>query len=400
MHGSPTITRIELTAFEITVPNVGTDRGGLHVRYAPGPGDPQVRFAVRILTDEGVIGEYIPPRGRARVAMAACEALGYRLLGTAALERERHYWSMRRATVHIGELGIGPLDVALWDLAGKYQEVSVATMLGGWRERLPAYASTLGGDRLDGSLSNPDAYADFAEQCLEMGYPAYKMHGWNAGDPGEESAMIRAVGERVGGRMEVMYDAACHLRSLADAIRVGRVCDEHELFWYEDPYADGGISIHGHRKLKEHVRTPLLITEHVRNPETTTDILVAGASDFGRVDPDYDGGLTGSWKAAPRRRGARARCRGARPWPRDAPSHGEPSLEQLLRGQPSAPADRERVVASGLRLRLLGRAQCGRGGRLRAGALGTRPWRHLRLGLRERARARTTSPGLVPHQRS
>ena len=53
MHGSPTITRIELTAFEITVPNVGTDRGGLHVRYAPGPGEPQVRFAVRILTDEG-----------------------------------------------------------------------------------------------------------------------------------------------------------------------------------------------------------------------------------------------------------------------------------------------------------------------------------------------------------
>ena len=298
MHGSPTITRIELTAFEIAVPNVGTDRGGLHVRYAPGPGEPQVRFAVRILTDEGVSGEYIPPRGRAKVAMAACEALGYRLLGGAALERERHYWSMRRATVHIGELGIGPLDVALWDLAGKHQGVSIATMLGGWRERLPAYASTLGGDRLDGGLSSPEAYADFAEQCLEMGYPAYKMHGWNVGDPGEESAMIRAVGERVGSRMEVMYDAACHLRSLADAIRVGRVCDEHGLFWYEDPYADGGISIHGHRKLKEHVRTPILITEHVRNPETTTDILVAGASDFARVDPDYDGGLTGSWKAA------------------------------------------------------------------------------------------------------
>ena len=36
----------------------------------------------------------------------------------------------------------------------------------------------------------------------------------------------------------------------------------------------------------------------MRNPETTTDILVAGASDFARVDPDYDGGLTGSWKAA------------------------------------------------------------------------------------------------------
>ena len=105
---------------------------------------------------------------------------------------------MRRATVHIGELGIGPLDIALWDLAGKHQGVSVATMLGGFRERLPSYASTLGGDRIGGGLSSPEAYADFAEGCLEMGYSACKMHGWNEGDPKEEGAMIRAVAERVG----------------------------------------------------------------------------------------------------------------------------------------------------------------------------------------------------------
>ena len=61
---------------------------------------------------------------------------------------------MRRATVHIGELGIGPLDVVLRDLAGKHQGVSVATMLGGFRERLPAHASTLGGD---GMLRGPRA---------------------------------------------------------------------------------------------------------------------------------------------------------------------------------------------------------------------------------------------------
>ncbi len=51
--------------------------------------------------------------------------------------------------------------------------------------------------------------------------------------------MIRAVAKHVGGSMDIMYDAACHLKTLTDAIRVGRVCDEHELLWYEDPYADG-----------------------------------------------------------------------------------------------------------------------------------------------------------------
>lgn len=110
--------------------------------------------------------------------------------------------------------------------------------------------------------------------------------------------MLRAVAERVAGRMALMYDSSCHLKTFADAVRVGKVLDEYGYYWFEDPYADGGISINGHRRLKEHVKTPILITEFVRNAETTIDTLVAGATDFARVDPDYDGGITGCYKAA------------------------------------------------------------------------------------------------------
>ena len=294
----PIVTRIELIAFDITVPNTGTDKAGLGVSYVPGPGMPMRRFAVRMHTDTGIVGEYVPPRARAKVIMAACEALAHSLIGKPALERERHYQSMRRATKHIGEVGIGALDIALWDIAGKHQNVSIATMLGGYRKRLPTYASTLGGDRSADGLSSPQAYADFAVQCLELGYPAYKMHGWSAGDPREEIPMLRAVSERVGDRMEIMYDSSGHLKTFADAVKVGKVCDELGFYWYEDPFADGGISINAHRRLKEHVKTPILITEFVRNVETTIDILAAGATDFGRADPDYDGGITGCLKTA------------------------------------------------------------------------------------------------------
>ena len=298
MTETPVIQRIEFTAFEVTIENMESDPAGLGLSYRPGPGAPQLRFAVRIISHLGVVGEYFPPRGRARVIMTACEALAHSLIGKPALERERHYRTLRKLTKHIGEVGIGALDIALWDLAGKHQGVSVTEMLGGYRKRLPAYASTIGGDRLPDGLSSPEAYADFAERCLEIGYPAYKMHGWHEGDVAEEEAMIRAVAERVGGRMEIMYDGACHLRTLADAIRIGRVCDDCGLYWLEDPYADGGVSIHGHRMFKQSVRTPLLISEHVRNLETATDMLAAGATDFARADPDYDGGLTGCHKLA------------------------------------------------------------------------------------------------------
>jgi L-alanine-DL-glutamate epimerase-like enolase superfamily enzyme len=232
------------------------------------------------------------------VLMSAGVALAHALLNKPALERERHYQTMRRLTKHVGEAGIGSLDIALWDLAGKCCGLSIAQMLGGHRWQLPAYASTIHGDEQKGGLSQPEAYADFAESCLDLGYPGFKMHGWKAGDPKRESKMIRAVAERVGGKMEVMYDASCYLKTLTDAIRVGQVCDEYDLLWYEDPYADGGLSFSGHKLLKQKVRTPIMIGEHVRTVETHTDLMISGATDFGRVDPDYDGGITGCYKAA------------------------------------------------------------------------------------------------------
>ena len=61
-------------------------------------------------------------------------------------------------------------------------------------------------------LSSPEAYADFAEECLELGYKGYKMHGWNKGDVKEE--MLKAVGKRVGDKMKIMYDAGCHFNTL------------------------------------------------------------------------------------------------------------------------------------------------------------------------------------------
>ena len=171
-------------------------------------------------------------------------------------------------------------------------------MLGGFRKVLPAYASTLAGDRQPDGLSSPEAYADFARQCVDMGYPGYKLHGWHEGDPQAEISLLRAVRDEVGYEVDLMYDAACNLKTFADAVRVGRVCDELDFMWYEDPFADGGVSINAHLRLKRLIRTPLLISEHVRNAEATVDMMVAGATDFARVDPDYDGGITGAMKVA------------------------------------------------------------------------------------------------------
>jgi L-alanine-DL-glutamate epimerase-like enolase superfamily enzyme len=171
-------------------------------------------------------------------------------------------------------------------------------LLGGRNKPLPAYASTSVGDRVEGGLSSPGAYADFAEGCRELGYRGFKIHPWVDATIDEHIAVVRAVGERVGGAMDLMLDPFCSLRTFAEAVRVGRACDDYGYFWLEDPFRDGGISNFGHRKLRELIRTPLLQLEHVRGLEGHVDMIVGGGTDFVRGDPDYDGGVTGVMKIA------------------------------------------------------------------------------------------------------
>ena len=124
------------------------------------------------------------------------------------------------------------------------------------------------------------------------------MHGWCEGLVAEEVAAVNALGARVGGRMALMLDPACQLRSFADALAVGRACDANGFAWFEDPFRDTGVSLHAHRKLREMIRTPLLQTEHVRGLEPKADFAIGGGTDYLRSDPEYDMGITGAMKIA------------------------------------------------------------------------------------------------------
>jgi len=218
------------------------------------------------------------------------------LIGRNALEREKIYQDLKRALRQQARMGMATVDVLLWDIAGKYYDAPIWELLGGHIRPLKCYASTTHGDH-NGSLSRPEDYADFAEQCLAMGYPAFKIHGWGNSLVDLEIANIHAVGKRVGGKMDLMLDPACELETFGDTIKVGWACDEERFYWLEDPYKDGGISQFAHRKLRQIIKTPLLMTEHVRTLEPHIDFAIADATDYLRGDVGYDG-ITGVMKLA------------------------------------------------------------------------------------------------------
>jgi L-alanine-DL-glutamate epimerase-like enolase superfamily enzyme len=290
----PTIAKIESTEFSYPVEDVGYPPNGFNLAYQPGNTTERRLFGLKIHTDEGITGEYV---GGNSPAFAQIHMYADYLIGKNPLQRERHWVEIKRALRKYDRMGIGPVDIALWDFAGKYYDAPIHKLLGTYRTSFPAYASTYGGD-VYGGLETPEDYAYFAADCLEMGYPGFKIHIWEGDWRDTERTLetVRAVGERVGEDMDLMLDPACKLETFGDALRLGKACDEHDFFWYEDPYSDAGTSQHGHRKLRQRLDTPILQTEHVRGLEPHTDFIANEATDFVRADPEYDAGITGAMK--------------------------------------------------------------------------------------------------------
>lgn len=294
------ITRVEIHEFAFDAVNLGLISGARSVgavTFAKGQVTRLPKFAVRIETEDGCRGEYVVNWVASASTLGQTKMLAPKLLGLHAERREEIYDALKWEARQFDHMGHGAIDIALWDWQGRQLGCSISVLLGGYRTRLPAYASTYLGDR-NGGLDSKEAYATFAEQCYDLGYRAYKIHGWRDGDPREEAENVLHVAKTVGDRMTLMLDPACTLATFADALHVGRACDEAGFFWYEDPFRDSGVSAFAHKRLRETIKTPILQTEHVRGVEPKADFLIAGGTDILRSDPEYDMGITGAMKIA------------------------------------------------------------------------------------------------------
>lgn len=296
------ITRVELHAFSFPLKDMslgGHSATGVgNVIYNKGETVNAERFAVRICCDDGAEGEYLThwvgtPSTYGQIAMLAPH-----LIGRDPEQRQLIFDDLKREIRAYDHMGHGPLDIALWDLAGKKYNTSVSKLLGGFRDRLPAYASTYHGQEEKGGLDSPEAFADYVASCREQGFTGFKIHGWHNGDVKREARTALAVREAAGEEMKLMNDPGCQLRTYMDALYLGRACDEADYFWYEDPYRDNGISITGQQRLREQLKTPIVGSEYIRGLEIKADFLLRGGCDMLHADPEYDMGITGAMKLA------------------------------------------------------------------------------------------------------
>ena len=226
------------------------------------------------------------------------------MIGENALYRERIWKKLsemqRGPGAMLLDTQLAHVDVALWDLAGRAVDLPVYKMLGAFRDKIPAYASTMVGDAApDGGLGTPEAYADFALQCRDEGYTAYKMHPWMPPVPGAPSAdrdiaMCHAVRKAVGDTMELMFDPY-HQYSREDAKRIARACSELGFLWIEEPMREASMS--SYRWLADQVDVPICGPETMPGQIwTRAEWVLSGACDILRTGVLDVGGLTPAMK--------------------------------------------------------------------------------------------------------
>ncbi|MBS10536.1 MAG: hypothetical protein CME19_02890 [Gemmatimonadetes bacterium] len=208
------------------------------------------------------------------------------LVGADALNREYlwHKMWMARRYYHVSStVPIALIDTLLWDLAGLRANLPVHKLLGGFRDRIPAYLTETGIPYEDTLKS--------AQRAVDKGYKGFKDHSMLGIDTNLKLA--EEIRELVGDEMVLMHDPVQQY-SVDDAIKVSRGLEALDYLWIEEPLQE--FDINGLKKLSDAVDLPVMALESIPgNPYLAPPYLSADAIDIVR---QTGLGITGQMKLA------------------------------------------------------------------------------------------------------
>lgn len=250
--------------------------------------DETTMVLVHATSDDGAEG-----LGYTYAAGAAAELvtgpLAKAVVGTDVDATSAAYAAMGRAMRNIGRPGLGweaisAVDIALWDLKAKRLGVSLATLLGPARKRVPAYGS-------GGFTSYSDA--QLAAQLggwAKAGFGAVKMKVGT--DPSRDVHRVRVAREAIGEGVALFVDANgawSRKQALAQAALFARF----GVTWLEEPVSSDDTD--GLRLVRDRAPAGMEVTagEYGYVPSDFRRLLVADCLDVVQADATRCGGVSG-----------------------------------------------------------------------------------------------------------
>ncbi len=211
-------------------------------------------------------------------------------IGWDPMRLERHHRVLSHIDFHYGRCW--PLDLALWDLAGKITGQPCWKLLGGLSNRVRAYASS-------GTLRDPGQMAEAAERYLAAGFPALKLR-FHRGDWRHDIQALEAVRARVGDRLRLLVDCNQGWRlpwdtesawTLKDALAVARELERLDVYWMEEPLHRADRA--GMRSLRQATSVRIAGGEMTRQLHELRDLISDQCLDVLQPDAALVGGITG-----------------------------------------------------------------------------------------------------------
>lgn len=257
--------------------------------------DTRTAMLVEIVTDQGLVG-WGECYGPARITKAVVDELGQMLIGQDALRSEFLWQELYARLRDHGQKGVviqglSGIDIALWDLRGKYFNVPAYQLLGGaTRTQVQAYATGLyrrdSGDPLQYLCEEAAGY-------VEQGFQAMKLKvGFGVR---EDAAVTRAIRGTIGDATALMIDAN-HAYDAVAAIRLGREVEELDIGWFEEPVPPEDLA--GYRAVKAAIDIPVAGGECEFTRFGFREVLMQQAMDIIQPDICAAGGLSECKKIA------------------------------------------------------------------------------------------------------
>jgi L-alanine-DL-glutamate epimerase-like enolase superfamily enzyme len=181
------------------------------------------------------------------------------------------------------------IDNCLWDILGQAVGLPIYQILGAYRHRVLAYASTQHHETLE-------QFVDEVKVCKAQGFTAYKIHppSPNGGhDYKLDIEVAKAVREAVGPDFTLMIDPV-GVYTREEAIKVGRAIQDLGYVFYEDPLPTKDIE--GLVELCRDLDIPVHIGEFLGSIYEYPEYLRRGATDAVRFIVDNVGGITAGMK--------------------------------------------------------------------------------------------------------
>ena len=215
---------------------------------------------VEIKTNEGITGwgeafcqGLEPPEISAAVIENSLSEL---IIDKNPLDIELLWHKMYNQTRDFGRKGsvvaaISAIDIALWDISGKYYEKPIYQLLGGsFRKKIKPYAT--GFYRLNGQ-GEVSRLAEEAIQHYENGFDHMKVKlGFGIDDDVKCMEGIRKILENK--KTTLMIDTN-HAYGLTEALQLGEALKDYNLRWYEEPVIPEDIK--GYAELKSKLKIPI-----------------------------------------------------------------------------------------------------------------------------------------------